>query len=75
MTLDLLARMEARIIGIRGTIEKIERDLATGHSVDDYVKPDTISKCKAYEKHLIECLEIEKNKPLWDNLVHNLKDL
>jgi len=51
MTSELSARMESRIIGIRSTINKIQRDLDTGHSVDNHVRSDTISKYEAYERN------------------------
>ena len=74
MTSELSARMESRILGIRSTINKIQHDLDTGHSVDNHVRSDTVSKYEAYEKYLTECLEMEKSKPLWDKLVDNLID-
>ena len=75
MTSELSARMESRIIGIRSTINKIQHDLDTSHSVDNHVRSDTISKYEAYEKHLTECLEMENKRPLWDNLMNNIKEL
>ena len=75
MTSELSARMESRIIGIRSTINKIQHDLDTGHPVDNHVRSDTISKYEAYEKHLTECLEMEYKRPLWDNLMNNIKEL
>jgi adenine specific DNA methylase Mod len=75
MTSELTARMETRIIGIRNTINKIKHDLETGHPVDHHVRSDTLSKYAAYEKHLTECLEMENKRPLWDNLMHNIKNL
>ena len=75
MTSELSARIESRIFGIRSTINKIRHDLTTGHPVDNHVRSDTISKYEAYEKHLTECLEMENKRPLWDNLMNNIKEL